>query len=101
MPQEPVKVRDECNKADIGTLFFGKALVSHVLHADVRPLIPTCFTNEVPETTGVTTNITDTILLICIEVALTIVSHAKGAKTIPQLVVVLLYVDISQGVIGL
>ena len=75
--------------------------MSHVLHADVRPLIPTCFTDEVPETTGVATNITDTILLICFEVALAIVSHAKGAKTIPQLVVVLLCVDISQGVIGL
>ena len=94
MPQEPVKVGDESNEAYVGALFFGQTLVSHVFHADVWSLIPTCFTNEVPETTGVTANITDTILLVCIKIALTIVSHAEGAETVPQLVIVSLACDI-------
>ena len=68
--------------------------MSHVLHANVWPLIPACLTNEVPETTGVSANITDTILLICIEITLTLVSHAKGAETVPQLVIVSLACDI-------
>ena len=68
--------------------------MSHVLHANIWPLIPTCLTNEIPETTGVTANITDTILLICIEITLTIVSLAKGAETVPQLIIVSLACDI-------
>ena len=72
--------------------------MSHVLHADVWSFIPTGLTYKVPETTGITANISNTILLICIEIALTIVSHAKGAETIPQFVIVSV---VSSSILGL
>ena len=73
--------------------------MSHVLHLGVRPLIPASLTNEVPETTGITSNITDSILLIRIEIALTVVAHAKGAETVAQLVIVSLICDIMLGLL--
>ena len=68
--------------------------MSHVLHLHVWPLIPTCLTNEVPETTGVTSDITNSILLVRIKIALTIISNAEGAETVAQLVIVSLVCDI-------